>query len=271
MLMSKGVLIPAVLAAICAAVPAGAADLAAIKAKGIVTALTTGDDKPNVYMDVTGKPVGFEVNMCNMIADKLGVKLNLGVLAWEGLLPSITSGRTDMICSGVNITPARMQAFDFSVPYSRTAIIAMVPRATTDISGPTDIGGKVVGACIGADGEDVVRQIGGFKTLRVYPGVAELFADFMAGRIEVGILGDKQAAGFMTSRPGIAKIVGKPYKVNLVGYPMTKGSASMKEAVDKIISDARRDGTLNAMAKTSFDLDNYDAALPPVGQDATFK
>lgn len=263
-------IVPALLAAFVGGLPAFAADLTAIKAKGVMTALTTGNDKPNVYMDPTGKPVGFEVDMCNMITEKLGVKLDLGVLAWEGLLPSITSGRADMICSGVNITPARMKAFDFSVPYSRTAIVAMVPVANTDVTGPTDIAGKVVGAPIGADGEDIVRQIGGFKEVRVYPGVAELFADFLAGRIEVGILGDKQAAGFMQTRPGLFKLVGKPYKVNLVGYPLTKGSTEFKAAVDKIISDARKDGTLNAMAKKSFDLDNYDAALPPVGQDAKF-
>lgn len=236
-----------------------------------MSALTTGNDRPNVFLDPSGQPVGFEIDMCKMIAEKLGVKLDLGVLAWEGLLPSITTGRTDMICSGVNITAPRMEAFDFSVPYSRTAIIAMVPEATTDVDGPTDLEGKVVGGCIGADGEDVVREIGGFKDIKVYPGVAEMFADFLAGRIDVAIVGDKQAAEFMKSRPGTAKIVGKPYKVNLVGYPLLKGkSDAFKAELDKIISDARKDGTLNSMAKTSFNLDNYDEALPPIGEPASF-
>lgn len=269
MFFRSKILLAAVLAATAAA-PSSAVELSAIKEKGVMTALTTGNDKPNVSMDPSGNPIGFEVDMCNMIADKLGVKLELGVLGWEGLLPSISTGRTDMICSGVNITKARTDVFDFSVPYSRTAIIAMVPDASTDVDGPTDLGGKVVGACIGADGEDVVREIGGFKDIKVYPGVAEMFADFVAGRIEVGIVGDKQAAEFMKARPGLAKIVGAPYKVNLVGYPMTKGSADMKAAVDKIISDARTDGTLNAMAKASFDLDDFDKALPPLGKDASF-
>ncbi|MBB5753727.1 substrate-binding periplasmic protein [Prosthecomicrobium pneumaticum] len=261
----------AALIAVAGAAPALADDLAKIKSEGVMHALTTGNDRPNVMMDASGKPVGYEVDMCNLIADKLGVKLDLGVLAWEGLLPSITSGRTQMICSGVNITPARQEVFDFSVPYSRTAIVAMVPETNTDVSGPTDIAGKIVGAPIGADGDDVVREIGGYKELKVYPGVAEQFADFVAGRIEVAIVGDKQAAEFMKSRPGIAKIVGKPYKVNLVGYPLPKGSTEMKAALDKIISDARSDGTLNAMAKTSFNLDDYDAALPPIGEDAPLK
>lgn len=254
-----------------AAASGHAADLDAIRKAGVMRALTTGNDKPNVSMDVSGKPVGFEIDMCNLIARKLGVKLDLGVLAWEGLLPSVTAGRIDMICSGVNITKVRAEAFQFSVPYSRTAIVAIVPEATTDISGPTDLDGKVVGAPIGADGEDVVREIGGFKEVRVYPGVAELFADFVAGRLEVALVGDKQAAEFMQARRGIAKIVGEPYKVNLVGYPFTPGSDAMKAAIDKVISDARTDGTLNAMAKASFDLDDYDKALPPVGEDATFK
>lgn len=221
-------------------------------------------------MDPSGKPVGFEADMCKLIADKLGVKLHLGVLAWEGLLPSITSGRADIICSSVNITAERMKAFDFSVPYSRTAIVAVVPKNNTDVTGPTDLAGKVVGGVVGADGEDIIRQIGGFKDIRVYPGPAEMYADFVAGRIDVAIGGDKQAAAFIKSRPGIAKIVGKPYKVNLVGYPMAKGSDTLVAAVDKIISNARRDGTLNALAKKDFGIDDFDAALPPIGQPAKF-
>lgn len=260
----------AALAAFAGTAPAVADDLAKIKSEGVLHALTTGNDRPNVMMDASGQPVGFEVDMCNLVAGKLGVKLDLGVLAWEGLLPSITSGRTEMICSGVNITPARQEVFDFSVPYSRTAIVAMVPPDST-VTGPTDIKGKIVGAPIGADGDDVVREIGGYKDLKVYPGVAEQFADFVAGRIEVAIVGDKQAAEFMKARPGIAKIVGKPYKVNLVGYPLPKGSPEMKAAIDKVISDARSDGTLNTMAKASFNLDGYDAALPPIGEDAPVK
>jgi ABC-type amino acid transport substrate-binding protein len=264
------VLIAIALLAAVGLAPASAADLAAIKQKGVLTALTTGNDRPNVYMDASGAPAGFEAEMCKLIADKLGAKLNLGVLAWEGLLPSITSGRADIICSSVNITPERMKAFDFSVPYSRTAIVAMVPVANSDVHGPTDLAGKVVGGVIGADGEDVIRKIGGFKDIRVYPGTAEMYADFIAGRIDVLIGGDKEAAAFIQSRPGVAKIVGKPYKVNLVGYPMAKGSDALVAAVNDIISQARKDGTLNEMAKKDFAIDNFDAALPPIGEPAKF-
>jgi ABC-type amino acid transport substrate-binding protein len=247
---------------------ANAAELSAIKSRGVLKALTTGNDRPNVYMDASGKPVGFEADMCDLLADKLGVKLELGALAWEGLLPSVTSGRADVICSGVIITDQRKKAFDFSVPYSRTAIVAMVPVANTDIKGPTDIKGKVVGGVIGADGEDVIREIGGFKEIKVYPGVAELFADFLAGRLEVAILGDKQGAGFMAQRPGVLKFVGEPYKIKYVGYPMSRGSTELKAAIDKIITDARKDGTLNTMAKKSFNIDNFDGVLPQPGAEA---
>jgi ABC-type amino acid transport substrate-binding protein len=270
MKLSRAFLLAFTVAAVAGTLPADATDLSAIKQKGVLIALTTGNDRPNIYLDTSGKPAGFEADMCQMIADKLGVKLDLGVLAWEGLLPSLTSGRADMVCSSVNITAARMKVFDFSVPYSRTAIVAMVPESNTDITDATAIKGKVVGGVTGADGEDIIREIGGFKDIRVYAGTAEMFADFIAGRMDVAIVGDKQAAEFIKSRPGAAKIVGKPYKVNLVGYPLAQGSGDLKATIDKIISDARRDGTLNAMAKKDFGLDDFDAALPPVGEQAKF-
>jgi len=250
------------------AITAHASDLASVRAAGVLKALTTGNDKPNVYMDPSGQPVGFEVDMCNMIAEKLGVKLEIAVLSWEGLLPSITSGRADMICSSVNMNKTRAEAFDFTVPYSRSATIAMVPEGAADSN---DLTGKIVGTVIGADGEDVVRAVGGFKEVKVYKGPTEVFADFIAGRIEVAVIGDKQAAEFIKSRPGAAKIVGEPFKVNLVGYPLQKGASDdLKAAIDKIITEARNDGTLKKMAQESFGLDNYDAALPAPGEMPKF-
>ena len=169
-----------------------AADLNAIKEAGKITALTTANDRPNAYMDESGKPTGFEIDVCNYFADKLGVDLDLGVIAWEGILPSLTAGRADIICSAVNITKARTETFDFSVPYSRTNIVAVVP-IDSDVTGPTDLEGRVVGGVTGADGEDIIREIGGFKEIRVYAGLTEVMTDLIAGRLDVVITGDIQA------------------------------------------------------------------------------
>jgi cystine transport system substrate-binding protein len=248
---------------------ADAADLAAIKEKGVITALTTANDKPNAYMDDTGTPTGFEIEMCNYFADKLGVKLDLGVIAWEGILPSLQAGRADIICSAVNITKARMETFDFSVPYSRTNIVAVVPLDST-VTGPTDLAGRVVGGVTGADGEDIIREIGGYKDIRVYAGLTEMMGDLMAGRIDVAITGDIQAGAFIKERPEAGKIVGDPYKTNFVGTPMTAGSAELQAALNQAIADARADGTIDALAEKYFGLANFTATLPPVGEPAKF-
>jgi len=253
------------MAALVCARPSLAADLDAIKSKGVIVSLTTANDRPNAYLGIDGKPVGFEIDFCNYIAKSLGVSLDLSVIAWPGILPSLTAGRADIICSAVNVTPARVEQFDFSVPYSRTNLVAIVP-IDSNATGPTDTAGRVVGGTFGADGEEVIRAIGGFKDIRIYTGNAELMSDLAAGRLDMVITGDIQGGTFIKNRPGIAKIVGKPYRTNFVAIPMAKGSTALKAAIDQAVKTARLDGTLDALAEKYFGLTGFTNSLPPIGQ-----
>jgi ABC-type amino acid transport substrate-binding protein len=252
--------------ALALAAPAShAADLDSIKSRGVIVALTSANDRPNTYMDIDGKPTGFEVEFCNVLAKSLGVRLQLDVIAWQGILPSLTAGRADIVCSAVNVTAARAEQFDFSLPYSRTNIVAIVPIDST-ATGPTDMAGRVVGGPLGAGGDEVIRAIGGYKDIRVYAGSTEVMSDLVAGRLDMVITGDIQGGTFIKNRPGIAKIVGQPYKTNLIAIPMTQGSAALKAAIDQAITNARRDGTIDALAEKYFGLASFTASLPPIGQ-----
>ncbi len=243
---------------------ASAADLAEIKKAGVLRALTTAADPPNSYMGDDGKPTGFEIELCEYVAKKIGVKLEMGVSAWAGILPALSAGRTDIICSAANMTASRAQQYDFSVPYSRTNLIALVPINST-ATGPTDTANRVIGATFGADGQDAVRAIGGYKDLRVYNAKQGLFGDLANNRLDMVITGDLQAGAYAKANPTVAKIVGKPYLTNLIGYPMAQGSTALKAAVDSAIKDARTDGTIDALGMKYFGLASFTETLPPIG------
>lgn len=246
--------------------PSAAADLAEIKKRGKVIVATSGNLPPNTYVDEKNDLTGYDIEVCRAIGNALGVPVQFERLDWKGILPGLQTGRFDMVCSNVNITEERKGIFDYSIPYSRAAVVPVVGKGVTGVSSFKDLAARNVGAISGGnDGEiparAIEKQFGAFKSFKGYPGYAEMFADMRAGRIEVIIAPDLAAADYMKKFPGEASFVGEPFQVRFVGLPMQKGSTELKAAVDAAIRKAREDGTLDRLAKQFFGIDGFSKQL----------
>ena len=246
--------------------PGLAADLPAIKARGHLIAATSGNLPPVTFLNDKNELTGYDIEVGQFVAKHLGVKLDLVRLDWKGILPGLQTGRFDVVFSNVNITPERKETFDYSIPYSRSAVVVVAKGNVTDINGPTDLKGRMVGAISGGmDGEIPAKAIekehGAFKSFKGYAGYAEMFADMEIGRIEAAVAPDTAAANFIKDKPGVARIVGKPYVVRYVGVPMQKGSPQLKEKIDDAIRAMRKDGLLDRWAKQYFGLDKFSEQL----------
>ena len=243
-----------------------AADLVDIKKRGKLIAATSGNLPPMTFVDKNNELDGYDVQVAKFVEKEIGVPIDLVRLDWKGILPGLQTGRFDAVFSNVNITQARKKVFEYSIPYSRAAVVAVVKAGESGIKGYTDLAGKVVGGISGGnDGEIPAREIaakhGAFKEFKGYSGFAEMFQDMAIGRLDAVISPDLAAADFIKKRPGIAKIVGDPYKVFFVGVPMTKGATELKAKVDAAIRKARDQGLLDQWAKKYIGLDNYSKQL----------
>ena len=93
---------------------------------------------PWAMRDKTGKLIGYEVDVANMAANDLGVKLDLVETAWDGIIPAMLAGKFDAIISGMSITPQRNLTVNFSVPYehSGSQIVAnrKLAQGVTDLA-----------------------------------------------------------------------------------------------------------------------------------------
>jgi cystine transport system substrate-binding protein len=99
--------------------------LAKIKKAGKITIATEGTWAPWTYHDENDKLVGFDVEVAEAIAEKIGVEAEFIEGEWDGLLAGLEVGRYDIMANGVEITDEREEKYNFSLPYGyiRTAII----------------------------------------------------------------------------------------------------------------------------------------------------
>lgn len=96
-----------------------------IQSKGEIVVAMEGTWAPWTYHDEDDNLVGYDVEVAQQIAEKLGVKATFVEGEWDGLLAGIDSGRYDIMVNGVDITEERAEKYSFSDPYAynRTAVI----------------------------------------------------------------------------------------------------------------------------------------------------
>lgn len=88
--------------------------LARIQSKGSITIAMEGTWAPWTYHDENDQLVGYDVEVSQKIAEKLGVTVNFVEGEWDGLLAGLDDGRYDLMVNGVGITPERQEKYDFS-------------------------------------------------------------------------------------------------------------------------------------------------------------
>ena len=177
-------------------------------------ALTVGANIGNVpweFQDASGNTVGFEVDLVNAVADKLGASVTIENIPFNGLFSAVQSGRIDIAMSSITITPERLKSVSFAQPYYDSD-----QSLTTLATGPKsleELKGKVVGVDTGSTGDVwATAKMGeyGFGDIRRYEGLAPAMLDLMAGRID-GYISDIPAMQYYAKdKPELAVVARIP-------------------------------------------------------------
>ena len=100
-----------------------------IKDKGKLVMGTSADYPPyewHLIKDGKDEIIGFDIDIAQAIADELGVELEVKDMAFDGLIPALSTGKIDMIIAGMNATEERKQSVDFTdVYYTQTHIVVI--------------------------------------------------------------------------------------------------------------------------------------------------
>jgi len=84
---------------------------------------------PWAMQDKTGKWIGFEIDVAKRLASDMGVKIQFTPTKWEGLIPSLLTGKFDLIIAGMTGTPQRSLKINFTIPYDYSEAHAVINKA----------------------------------------------------------------------------------------------------------------------------------------------
>jgi ABC-type amino acid transport substrate-binding protein len=112
---------------------------------------------PFEYINNAGKPEGFDVDLIRAIAAEMGFAVNLVNTNWDGIIPSLLSGNSDIIISAMTITEERSQSVTFSDPYFEATQYIAVKQGSS-IKKLADLEGKKIGVQNATTGDIAVTE-----------------------------------------------------------------------------------------------------------------
>jgi cystine transport system substrate-binding protein len=261
---SLGALRQAVAVAVLAglAAHAVAADLLdTVKARGTLRVALEGNYPPFNFKDPkTGELAGFEVELANLLAARLGVKAAFTTTEWSGILAGLGADKFDVIINQVGITDERKKAFDFSIPYTISSPQLIVRKdEKRDFRSLEDLKGKKLGLGQGTNFEQKAKAVPGID-VRTYPGSPEYLADLAGGRIDAA-LNDRLLVGYLLKNTKLPLKAGATVgDIDKIGIPFRKDNPKFHAALDKALEAVMKDGSFKKISMHWFGI---DVSQPP--------
>ena len=230
--------------------------LAAIQDKGEIVIAMEGTWAPWTYHNEDDQLVGYDVEVGQLIADKLGVKATFVEGEWDGLLAGLDAGRYDMMVNGVEITDDRAEKYDFTDPYAyiRTAII--VNGDNDEIQSYDDLEGKNTANTISSTYAELAESYGDQVT-----GVDDLNQTFellLSGRIDATLNAEVTYYDYMKAHPEAnIKIAALTDEASHVAIPLRKGGESdrLQAAINEALAELSESGELSELSMKYFGSD----------------
>jgi polar amino acid transport system substrate-binding protein len=162
------------------------------------------------------KPVGYSVELMDMVAADLGLKVRYVDLPFVSVLPGLEAKKFDMVEATTTITKARMEHYYFTLPIADGTVALVKRKGDASVMKPEDIAGKVVGGTKGSAQTKVLQEYaaklpGGVQEIKEYIGSPNAFADLEAGRI-VAVAGSLPNLAYLVkTRPDTFELVMPPF------------------------------------------------------------
>jgi polar amino acid transport system substrate-binding protein len=244
------VLIAASVAASLFAATAQADQLDDIKKKGEIVFGVLGTDEPNSFVDPkTREIVGYEVDIANAIAKKIGVKPVFKQLAVAARIPELQQGRVDILAASLTHNKEREAQIDFSLTTFVTGQKVLVKTAS-GIKDVPDLAGKKVLTVKGGTQEPNIRKAVPNVEVVTFETTQQAFLALQQGK-GVGYVNDEASLVNDYAKLGAAKkdyaLLPTSISVEPLALGLKKGEKGVKSVVDGVLRELEASGEANKL------------------------
>lgn len=234
--------------------PAGQNTLDKITARGTLRVGTEGTYAPFSYHNTEGKLTGFDVEIAEEVARRLGVTAEFVETQWDGLFAGLDAKRFDTIFNEVSVTEERKAKYDFSEPYIVSKGVLIVSEGNKEITSFADLKGKKSGQSLTSNLSDIARENG--AEIVAVEGFNQAIDLLLSGRIDATVNDGLSYLDLKKQKPDVKiKKVDETAEGSRSAAVFLKGSGEMAQAVNEALEAMQSDGTYLKISERYFGAD----------------
>lgn len=230
------------------ALPASAGKMDDIRKAGVVKIGVSLGGEPVGFRDPQNNPVGYDVDVATLLAEKLGVKVEFTDVSGDARISMLVSGQLDIVVANTSVTLERAKSVDFTIPYNRAGLRVIVQK-DSGITSLDGLAGKKIVVGRGTTGETFIKKAAP-KAELVY---TDTFAPdgvllLQQKRVDAAIEDSSLLDFLATKNPDLVTLPGL-YSNDPIGIAVAKGDPDFVRWLDMFVSDYIESGAYEANYK----------------------
>ena len=206
-----------------------------------LTMATNAEFPPYEYVE-GDKIVGIDAEIAALIADKLGMELEIVDVAFDSIIPGVQSGKYDMGMAGLTVNDERLEKVNFSTSYA-TGIQAVIVKDGSDIKSIDDLAGKKIGVQTSTTGDIYATDDYGEDAITRYDNGAVAVQALLAGKVDCVIIDNEPAKSYVAANEGL-KVLDTEYTIEDYAICFAKENTELQEKVDGALKELIKDGSV---------------------------
>ena len=243
--------------------------------EGKLTVATSPDYAPYEFYAIgdDGKPTlaGFDVAIAGLIADKLGLQLDVVPMDFDGTLAEMQSKKVDLGIAGYSSDPKREGIMSFSHVYYMGEQALVTTKANADkltsIEAANDSQYHIA-AQTGSIQLDLAKENFPNADVIELSKVTDIIAELISGKLDGAVIEKAVAEAYQKQYPDLVVSFDIPYETGGKIVGVNKDNEALLAAVNLIIDEALQDGTIDKFVAEANELalgNKYEGLLDENG------
>ena len=237
----------------------GSSALQEIKDSGKLIVGTSADYPPyewHLVQDGEDKIIGFDIDIAQVLADELGVELEVLDMDFDGLIPALSTGKIDMIIAGMNPTEERKQSVDFTdIYYTQKDALVIKSEDAEDIQSENDLKKASLATQKATIQEAYLLENFPDAALQSVPKWNTAILSLVTGKVDAVLMVETVAKQYVEQNEGLEiagfDVASTP---NESAIAVAKDNEDFLDAVNDILDEMEDSGKIEELIRTNIEI-----------------
>lgn len=191
------------------------------------------------------KIVGIDAEIAALIAEKLGMELEIKDMDFNGIISAVQNGVVAIGMAGMTVNEERLQNVNFSTSYAKGVQVVIVKEGS-DIKSLDDLAGKKIGVQEATTGDAYASDDFGEENVKRYTNGAAAVAALQSGIVDAVIIDNEPAKAFVQANEGLT-ILETAYADEDYAIAVAKENTELLDKINNALEELKADGSIDAI------------------------